>query len=77
MDGREGRNGEKMAGVNEYIEQGRTFLGEVVAELKKVYWPPKNETFAFTGVVLVVVVFVSVYLGLVDWALSFLMRFVF
>jgi preprotein translocase subunit SecE len=66
-----------MAGVMEQIAQGRTFLSEVVAELRKVYWPPRNETVAFTAVVLVVVAFVSVYLGLVDYVLSLLMSFVF
>ena len=66
-----------MAGVTEYISQGRTFFNEVIAELKKVYWPPRNETFAFTAVVVVVVTFVSIYLGLVDWILSLLMRLVF
>jgi preprotein translocase subunit SecE len=66
-----------MAGVSEYITQGRTFFSEVVAELKKVYWPPRNETVAFTAVVVVVVTFVSAYLGLVDWLLSILMGLVF
>ena len=66
-----------MAGVNEYIAQGRTFFSEVIAELKKVYWPPRNETLAFTAVVMVVVVFVSLYLGVVDWVLSLFMKFVF
>ena len=66
-----------MAGVTEYISQGRTFFNEVWAELKKVYWPPRNETLAFTAVVLVVVTFVSAYLGVVDWALSLVMRYVF
>ena len=66
-----------MAGVTEYVSQGRTFFNEVWAELKKVYWPPRNETMAFTAVVLVVVTFTSVYLGLIDWAISLLMRLVF
>ncbi len=66
-----------MAGVTEYIAQGRTFLSEVVAELKKVYWPSRQETIAFTGVVLVVVTFIAAYLGLVDWVLSLLLGFVF
>ena len=66
-----------MAGVSEYIAQGRGFLSEVVAELKKVYWPARNETLAFTAVVVVVVTFVSIYLGLVDWVLSILLGFVF
>ena len=66
-----------MASVTEYISQGRTFVGEVVVELKKVYWPPRKETFAFTGVVLVVVTFIAVYLGVVDYVLSLLLGLVF
>jgi len=66
-----------MASVAEYITQGRTFVGEVVGELKKVYWPSRQETFAFTGVVLVVVTFVSVYLGIVDYVLSLALGLVF
>jgi preprotein translocase subunit SecE len=59
-----------MASVSEYISQGRTYLGEVTTELKKVYWPARNETLAFTGVVIVVVSFVAAYLGIVDFVLS-------
>ena len=66
-----------MASVIEYISQGRSYVGEVVAELKKVYWPPRSETFAFTGVVLVVVSFIAVYLGVVDYILSLLLGLVF
>jgi preprotein translocase subunit SecE len=66
-----------MANVTEYISQGRTFVGDVIAELKKVYWPPRKETVAFTGVVLVVVSFVAIYLGVVDYILSILLSFVF
>ena len=66
-----------MASVTEYISQGRSYVGEVVAELKKVYWPPRSETFAFTGVVLVVVSFIAVYLGVVDYILSLLLGLVF
>ena len=66
-----------MASVSEYIEQGRTFIGEVSTELKKVYWPTRSETGAFTLVVVVVVSFVSVYLGLVDYVLSLLLGLLF
>jgi len=66
-----------MASVTEYISQGRNYVGEVVTELKKVYWPPRSETFTFTGVVLVVVSFIAVYLGLVDYVLSLLMGLIF
>lgn len=66
-----------MASVAEYISQGRTYLSEVTAELKKVYWPSRQETFAFTGVVVVVVTFVSIYLGLVDYVLSLVMGLIY
>ncbi len=66
-----------MANVTEYIGQGREFLGEVAVELRKVYWPPRTETIGFTGVVVVIVAFVAVYLGLVDYLLSLLLGLVF
>ncbi len=66
-----------MPSVSEYITQGRTFMGDVSTELSKVYWPPRSETIAFTGVVLVVVSFVAAYLGIVDFVLSRLLSFLF
>ncbi|RMF24255.1 MAG: preprotein translocase subunit SecE [Deltaproteobacteria bacterium] len=66
-----------MANVTEYIAQGRSFLDDVVNEVKKVHWPTRQETFAFTAVVLIVVAFVAVYLGLVDYILSILLGVVF
>jgi preprotein translocase subunit SecE len=66
-----------MASVSEYISQGRTYVGEVTTELKKVYWPTRSETLAFTAVVIVVVSFVAAYLGVVDFVLSRLMGLVF
>ena len=62
------------AGPGEWITQGRTFADEAVAELKRVYWPSRKETTAFTWVVLVVVAFVSLYLGAVDYVISLVMR---
>ncbi len=66
-----------MANVSEYIGQSRTFLNEVVAELKRVVWPSRQETTAFTWVVLIVVAFVSLYLGVVDYVISLVMGVVF
>ncbi|RMD84206.1 MAG: preprotein translocase subunit SecE [Candidatus Dadabacteria bacterium] len=66
-----------MANVTEYIAQGRSFLGEVIAEVKKVHWPNRQETVAFTVVVLIVVGFTALYLGIVDYLLSILLRLVF
>ncbi len=50
------------------------FLREVQSELKKVTWPSRKQTISSTGVVLVLVIFVAVYLGLVDYILSRLVR---
>ena len=47
-----------------------TFLSEVWAELKKVHWPTRKETYAATMVVLVVTVIVAIFLGIVDFAIS-------
>ncbi len=60
-----------------WVADGRTFANEAVAELKRVAWPSRKETTAFTWVVLVVVTFVSLYLGLVDYLISLGMRLVF
>ena len=62
------------AGPSEWIANGRTFADEAVAELKRVYWPSRKETMAFTWVVLVVVAFVSLYLGAIDYLISLVMR---
>jgi preprotein translocase subunit SecE len=40
------------------------FLNHVKAELKKVTWPTRKETYASTTVVIVLVLFVTVFLGL-------------
>ena len=59
------------------VTQARTFADEAVNELKRVYWPSRKETTAFTWVVLVVVAFVSLYLGAIDYVISLVMRLVF
>jgi len=48
----------------------RQFLIESKVELKKVTWPTSKQTLASTSVVIVVVVIVSVFLGLVDFGLT-------
>ena len=66
-----------MANVGERVTEGREYLAGVSTELKKVHWPSRQETLAFTGVVVVVVAFVSVYLGIVDFVLSRLLALIF
>jgi len=50
------------------------FLEEVRAELKKVHWPSRKETYAATGVVLVIVGVIALYLGAVDALLAQFMK---
>jgi preprotein translocase subunit SecE len=64
----------KVPPVKLYYTRTKQFIGEVVSELKKVTWPNRKETLGATGVVLILVIIVSIYLGLVDYALSHLVR---
>lgn len=59
------------------IKNVAQFVKEVHEELSKVTWPKFDEFVGSTIVVLVLVVFFSVYLGLIDLGLSELMRRVF
>ncbi len=65
----------KLPPVKVYAAKTKQFLLEVASELKKVTWPNRKETLGATGVVLILVIIVSIYLGLVDYALSHLVRF--
>ncbi len=56
--------------IRDVVPRSVTFLQEVWAELKKVHWPTRSETYAATIVVLVLVGIVAIYLGVVDFLLS-------
>jgi preprotein translocase subunit SecE len=56
--------------VRDLVPRSVTFVQEVWAELKKVHWPSRKETYAATAVVLVVIGIVALFLGTVDFALS-------
>jgi preprotein translocase subunit SecE len=62
------RNGSKM------FERIKQFLREFRIEMKKVTWPSRKEIVASTGVVLVVVLIISFYLGAADLLLSKLLK---
>ncbi len=62
--------------VREFVPRSITFLQEVWAELKKVHWPARKETYAATAVVLVIVSIIALFLGTVDFALSQLVQIV-
>ena len=61
---------EQLAKLRETGPRAITFLGEVWAEMKKVHWPTRKETYAATLIVVVVTVLVAVFLGVVDFAIS-------
>lgn len=50
--------------------QIKKFVEEVKAEFLKIVWPDKKATLGLTGVVVVLTVIVSVYLGSVDLLLG-------
>ena len=66
---------EQLDGLRQAGPRAATFLGEVWSELKKVHWPSRQETYSATIVVVVVTAVVAVYLGLVDFFLSTMLRY--
>ena len=52
------------------INQGKTFIQEVRAELKKVTWPGKDEVYATTLVVIGTTIFFGFFLWLLDIGFS-------
>jgi len=54
----------------------KEFAGEVRAEFDKIAWPDKKHTMASTGVVIVLVILISFYLGAVDLILGKLISFI-
>ena len=53
------------------------FLREVKVELKKVSWPSRREISGSTGVVIVTVIIVAIYLGILDGILQQIMMLVY
>ena len=58
------------------IQKVTQFLKEAKVELKKVVWPSPKQTMASTAVVIIIVFIVSIYLGIIDYALAKLVKFI-
>jgi preprotein translocase subunit SecE len=58
-----------------WVEQATQFLREVKTELRKVTWPSRKQAMSSTGVVVGLVAVISLFLGLVDYVLTHLVRF--
>ena len=54
----------------------KEFSAEVKSEFKKIVWPDKKVTLGSTGVVIVLVFLVSIYLGAVDLFIGKLVSFI-
>ena len=66
-EARSGRPGRRLIGwVPRKIAEGRSFLSEVKAELKKVTWPSRKEVYSTT----IVVIATSVFFGFYLWGLD-------
>ena len=53
------------------LEKIKKFLKEVVAELRKVTWPTKDELIGSTIVVIVVSLVIAIFIGIVDRILGY------
>ncbi|MFW6053068.1 MAG: preprotein translocase subunit SecE [Desulfosalsimonas sp.] len=62
--------------LNKYFGNWIQFLREVKVELARVTWPARKETVMTTAVVLVFVFIVAIFLGLVDFVLTNLVRLI-
>jgi preprotein translocase subunit SecE len=56
-----------------WFGRARRFVAEARAELGRVTWPTRREVWATTAVVIMVSVLFGLYLGFVDFGLSWLM----
>jgi preprotein translocase subunit SecE len=65
-----------MEKVKEVVQKIIQFIKEAKVELKKVTWPTPKQTLASTAVVIIIVFIVSIYLGIVDFVLAKLVKFV-
>ncbi len=64
----------KLPPVREYWTTVRQFVVEAAQELRKVTWPNRRETLGTTGVVLILVIIIAIFLGMVDFGLTRLVR---
>jgi preprotein translocase subunit SecE len=56
--------------VKVIIQKVTQFLKEARMELKKVTWPTPKQTMASTAVVIILVFILSIFLGIIDFALA-------
>jgi preprotein translocase subunit SecE len=52
------------------------FLSEAKTELKRVTWPTPKQTLASTSVVIIIVFIIAIYLGIIDYVLAKLVKYI-
>jgi preprotein translocase subunit SecE len=62
--------------VQSIVQKVTQFLKEAKAELKKVTWPTPKQTMASTAVVIILVFILSIFLGIIDFALAKVVKFI-
>ena len=55
------------------INKVKGFFGEIQAEMQRVTWPTREELTGSTGVVLMTMFFLSTFIGIADFILSYVL----
>ena len=71
-----GRGVEGMEKIKLILQKIIRFLREAIVELKRVTWPTPKQTMASTTVVIVIVFIIAIYLGIIDYVLAKLVKFI-
>ncbi len=67
---------EPKGSIQTKVQGTREYLEEVKGELKKVTWPTRKETLTTGLAVVVLVIIISIYLGVIDFGLSRLVKLI-
>ncbi len=70
------KKADDMEKIKLFMNKALQFLSQAKAELKKVTWPTRKQTLASTGVVMIIVVIMAIYLGIIDVILSRLVKYI-
>jgi preprotein translocase subunit SecE len=65
-----------MEKIKRIFQKVSQFLSEAKTELKKVTWPTPKQTLASTSVVIIIVFIVAIYLGIIDYVLAKLVKYI-
>jgi preprotein translocase subunit SecE len=70
------RRVEGMGKIKLILQKIIRFLSEAKVELKRVTWPTPKQTLASTAVVIVIVFIIAIFLGIIDYVLAKLVKFI-